>query len=141
MATLKNSKVVRFALVGGFNTALDFGLLFLLSKVFGLPVSAANIISTTIAFLCSFALNKNFTFRTTDTSVKRELILFVVVTLFGLWVLQNLVIWAVSPLLASFGLQSNLVLLLAKLLATIVSLIWNFVLYDRVVFAHKKEGS
>lgn len=136
MDTLKNSKPVRFAAIGALNTVLDFGLLFVL-KAFGVPIIVANIISTSIAFSISFTLNKKYAFKTSDTNVKREIILFIAVTLFGLWVLQNLVIILASPAIASL-LQTNdqSTLLVAKLAATVVSMVWNYFMYDRVVFKH-----
>lgn len=137
MDTLKNSKPLKFALIGGTNTAIDFGLLFILSKALGVPVFAANIISTSVAFIFSFFMNKKYTFKSTGGNVRRELLLFIIVTLFGLWVLQNLVIWGVTPLLAAYGIAGTPALLIAKLGATVVSLVWNYVLYDRVVFTRK----
>jgi putative flippase GtrA len=133
---LKNSSTkARFLVVGGANTAIDFGLLFLL-KAFGLPAISANIISTTTAFCFSFFANKKYTFKTSDTNIKREIALFIVVTLFGLWVLQTLVIGAVTSFLQNTSLSQEVLLLIAKLCATIVSLIWNYVMYSRVVFKH-----
>lgn len=139
MDTLKNNKVVRFALIGGLNTLIDFGILFILNRVFGIPIVIANIISTSVAFLFSFSMNKKYTFKTSNTDVRREFILFLVVTLTGLWILQNLVIWVAMPILTTLGLSEGLRLLGAKLAATVVSLVWNYFLYDRVVFVHKKE--
>lgn len=127
-----NNEKTRFVTVGGANTLIDFGLLFLL-KSFGLPAISANLLSTSTAFVFSFFANKKYTFKTTDTNVKREVILFVVVTLFGLWVLQTLVIGAVSGLIGAH-LPSSTVLFIAKLCATAVSLVWNYLLYSRVVF-------
>lgn len=131
---MKNKQqLVRFAVVGGANTALDFGLLFLF-KALGLPVITSNVLSTSIAFCFSFFANKKFTFKATDTNIKREIALFVIVTLFGLWVLQTIVISLVSSLLASTGWSSDIILFIAKLVATAVSLVWNYVLYSTVVF-------
>jgi putative flippase GtrA len=131
---MKNSsQKVRFMAVGGFNTLLDFGLLFGL-KALGLPAIPANVISTSAAFCFSFFANKKYTFKTTGTNVKREIILFVAITLFGLWVLQTLVISLVTGLLGSSGFPDDVVLFIAKLCATAVSLTWNYVLYSRVVF-------
>lgn len=134
---IKNSKPLRFAAIGLLNTAIDFGLLFIF-KALGIPVLVANILSTSIAFSLSFTLNKKYTFKTTDTNVKREIALFIAVTLFGLWVLQGAVIWLVSPAIASvFHVNDQTTLLIAKLAATVVSMLWNYFMYDRVVF--KKE--
>lgn len=137
MDTLKNSKPVRFAAIGAFNTVLDFGLLFIL-KGLGIPIVIANIISTSVAFSISFTLNKKYTFKTSDTNVKREIALFIAVTLFGLWVLQNVVIILTSPAIATvLHTNDQSTLLVAKLTATVVSMVWNYFMYDRVVFTHK----
>jgi len=131
---LKNShQVVRYGVVGFVNTVLDFGLLFLLRSI-GFPVEFANICSTGIAFVFSFFANKKITFKTTDTNVAREMVLFVIVTLFGLWVLQTPVINLTMPLINHLVHNQNIALLFAKLIATGVSLLWNYVLYSRVVF-------
>lgn len=133
-----NSQKIRFLVVGGINTSIDFGLLFIL-RMFGLPVITANVISSTLAFCFSFFANKKYTFKTTDTNIKREIGLFIVVTLFGLWVLQTIVIKVVSSILGDTHLPDGIILLIAKLLATVVSLTWNYILYSRVVFKKTPE--
>ena len=125
-------------MVGGINTALDFGLLFVY-KALGVPVELANIMSTGLAFIFSFFANKKYTFKTTDTNIVREMISFVVVTLFGLWVLQTVVISTTLPLIEQTVHHHSLALLLAKLLATVVSLTWNYLLYSRFVFRQTKR--
>ena len=129
----QHAEKFRFALVGGFNTALDFGILFFLTSL-GIDKLVANFISTSVAFVFSFFANKTFTFKTTSGNARREFISFMVVTLFGLWILQPLVISGVSTLLTDAHLAAATVLLIAKLVATVVSLIWNYFLYSRIVF-------
>lgn len=130
---IKNkAQLLRFALVGGINTALDFGLLFGL-RALGLPVELANIASTGAAFIFSFFANKKYTFRAQGGNLLRQMLLFIIVTLFGLWVLQTLVISLTLPLLET-SLGSSTALFVAKLLATGVSLVWNYVLYSTIVF-------
>ena len=138
MDTKNNSTKARFLVVGGANTAIDFGLLFLL-KALGFPAIGANVISTTVAFCFSFFANKKYTFKTTDTNVKREIILFVAVTLFGLWVLQTIVIQFVLYALSTMALSSEVALLVAKLCATLVSLTWNYIMYSRVIWRKSEE--
>lgn len=131
---MKNkAQLARFGIVGAANTALDFGLLFIL-KALGLPVEFANITSTTIAFLFSFFANKKYTFKTSGTNVVREMILFVVVTLTGLWVLQTFVIVLAMPWLTAVTHQTDVALLISKLIATVVSMTWNYLLYTYIVF-------
>lgn len=131
---MKNkSQLIRFGLIGVINTALDFGLLFILKSI-GLMATTANIFSTSIAFVFSFFANKKYTFRSSGTNIVREMILFVAVTLFGLWVLQTGVIWLVLPHLSKLLRSSEVGLLVTKLIATAVSMTWNYILYDKLVF-------
>ncbi len=132
---IKNKKRLgRFALVGSVNTALDFGILLIL-KTLGIPAVAANIISSTTAFIASFLANKKYTFKTTDTNVAKEMFLFVVVTLVGLWVFQSAIIHAVlEPLTDLFNGNATMALIASKLLATAVSMTWNYVMYSKLVF-------
>ena len=129
-------QIGRFAIVGTINTAIDFGLLFLLTFL-GLPKIAANTVSTGSAFVFSFFANKKYTFKSTNKNIKYEIISFIIITLFGLWVLQNGIIWLITPLIKNIVSQEQLALFAAKLLSTAVSLVWNYCLYDKVVF--KKE--
>ena len=130
---IKNNKIIRFGIVGAINTALDFGLLLLFTHL-GLPKIVSNTLSTGMAFIFSFFANKKYTFRSSSGNVKREIALFTIVTLFGLWVLQNGVIWLISPLCAALLHNESLALLTAKLAGTIVSLTWNYLTYDILVF-------
>lgn len=131
---MKNkSQLIRFGLIGVINTVLDFGLLFILKSI-GLMATTANIFSTSIAFVFSFFANKKYTFRSSGTNIVREMILFVAVTLFGLWVLQTGVIWLVLPHLSKLLRSSEMGLLVTKLIATAVSMAWNYILYDKLVF-------
>lgn len=137
--TIKNkTEKLRFGIVGIANTAIDFGTLFTLTSL-GLPPLLSNVISTTFAFCFSFFANKKFTFKSTGANVKREIALFTIITLFGLWVIQSIIIEGMTALLAPLLPSRDLVLLIAKIVATIASLVWNYTLYSRVVFK-KQEG-
>lgn len=121
----KNRQKIRFLLVGGTNTAIDFGLLFILNTL-GLPRVPSNTISTGVAFIFSFFANRNFTFSANSGNIKKQMTLFIIVTLFGLWVIQPIIISLISNLLVG------------KIIATAVTLVWNYLFYSRLVF--KKEA-
>ena len=135
-----NKKPVLFAIIGGINTVLDFLLLFVFVNFAGFPKVVANTLSTGITFIISFFANKKYTFSGGGENVKREFLLFTIITLFGLWVLQNIVISILAPTVKTFFADENLALLVAKLLATGVSMVWNFVMYDKVVFKQKEKN-
>lgn len=128
---------LRFLVVGGANTALDFLLLFLFVNL-GVNKIVANYFSTGIALLFSFYANKSFTFKDKSKNAKKQFLIFLAVTLTGLWVLQPIIIWISTSALAPHITNETSLLFVAKMIATIASLIWNYLLYSRLVF--KKES-
>lgn len=132
----KHGDKIRFVIVGGANTALDFLVLFLFVNL-GVDKIVANYISTTVALVFSFFANKSFTFKNTTKNAKKQFLIFLVVTLAGLWILQPIIIWISSAILGPYITNEAVLLFVAKLIATVGSLIWNYLLYSRIVF--KKE--
>ena len=137
---LKNNQAFWFSVIGGINTALDFIILFVLTSL-GVKIFIANIFSTGTTFIISFLMNKKITFKSVSNNKKeliREMVLFIIITLFGLWVIQNIVISTAMPIFENLLKNKRIsLLLLSKLIATIFSLIWNFILYKKVVFKNK----
>ena len=142
MTIFKNRMFLIFCLIGGINTLIDLAI-YVSLQAHGLPIVAANFISTCIALIVSFFLNRRFTFRS-STSAQRSILPFVLVTITGLWLLQPVIIYTVvgisnlatikdliSPLITHYETVQNIV---GKLFATPASLIWNFVLYRKFVF-------
>lgn len=129
----KHGQKIRFGAVGIANTALDFLLLFLFVH-FGMNKIVANYFSTGISFVFSFFVNKSFTFKHKEGNVKKQFILFLAVTIAGLWVLQPIVIWGVTAAITPYIANDSAVLFIAKVIATCASLVWNYLLYSRIVF-------
>ena len=137
----KHADKLRFTIVGSINTVIDFSILFALTTLFNVPKELANFISTFVAFLFSFFANKKYTFKSTSKNLKRQFLLFTVVTLFGLWVIQTIIITAITPVFTNLGVNKPAALLISKLIATVASLIWNYTLYSKVVFKKPKSFS
>lgn len=129
----KHADKLRFGLVGIANTALDFIILFVLVGL-GLDKIPANYISTSISFVFSFFVNRSFTFKSKGGNVIKQFMIFIAITIIALWVIQPLVILGVSSLLATTGWASWAILFIAKVIATVASLIWNYIFYSRLVF-------
>ena len=129
----KQAEKVRFVIVGGLNTAIDFGILFTLVAL-GLPTVASNFVSTSVAMVFSFFANKSFTFRDTGQKTVKHIALFLIITIFGLWIIQPVIIELIKIVLEPLVANKFVVLLIGKILATIASLIWNYLMYRRFVF-------
>lgn len=144
---MHKNKIVRFALVGIINTVIDIGI-FLVLRNAGLSILAANICSTSVALTVSLLLNYHYTF-SGGMLTRKRIVLYIAVTLTGLWVLQPVVIkgltelngplpylTAVTTVLGHPKLFMNLV---PKLGSTGVTLVWNYLWYNKVVFAKPSE--
>lgn len=134
----KHGDKIRFVIVGGGNTLLDFVLLFLFTGL-GVNKFVANYLSTGISMIVSFFVNKSFTFKNKTGNAKKQFVAFLVVTIIGLWVIQPLVIWVVTHLLTPYVPNEEINLFIAKLIATVASLVWNYLLYSRLVFKKLEE--
>ena len=128
---------IRFSLVSSIATAIDFSLLLFITS-FGLGTITANYISSSIAFVFSFFANKKFAFRTPDHHIKREAVLFIIVTLTGIWLLQPLIIWQIEDMFDQSFQPTWLLVIIAKAVASFVTFIWNYFFYTRLVFKKKK---
>ena len=135
----KHADKIRFLIVGGANTAIDFVILFTLVNFFSTPLLISQIISTSTALIFSFFVNKKFTFKDKSVNGKAQMIKFLVITLFGLWVIQTVIIAGIKFAFTKSGIDSNIILLIGKLLATCVTLVWNYVLYKKFVFVTKSN--
>ena len=129
---------VRFIIVGGANTVIDYSILFALVNFASIPIFYSNMISTGIALCFSFLLNKKFTFKDKNATGKSQIIKFLVITLVGLWIIRPIIIMIVDVAASLLGSRSvannNLTLLIGLITATCVTLIWNFYLYKKFVF-------
>ena len=125
----------KFAQVGVLNTAIDFGILNLLIFVTGitsgLSIIPLNAISFSIAIINSFFWNEKWVF---ETKKEANFITFVVVTLIGLAINSGIVYAITTFVPPTFVDSQKLWVNLAKVLATGISLIWNFTGYRLIVF-------
>lgn len=147
-ATAGNTKV-KFAAVGVINTVIDFAILNLLAHSVGLPRIPSNIVSASVAMVFSFFANRSVVFDSKEADHKRQMLMFVIVTVSSVYLLQNAVIYVLAdlwtwPLHTAhdwLGLLDREVFVTnsAKLVATGASLVWNFLFYDRLVFKSHEQ--
>jgi putative flippase GtrA len=142
---MTSNRLLRFCLVGVVNTTVDTTI-FVLLRLAGLSIFAANLVSSSCGVTVSLILNTAFTFRAGRLS-RNRIIAYIAVTVVGLWVVQPLVITWLSWVDGRVGLaaalgqlighQRVLASLVPKLGSVDVTLVWNYVWYSRVVYAQK----
>lgn len=133
-----NKKTLRFILVGISNTFIDFFIMNIL-RLLTNNLLFSNTISTGVAMLYSFFMNKKWTFKNKGNDYISQIIMFFIFTIIGIWVIQNFVLYIIINFIPSFGLPVIIFDNVAKLLASIPSLIWNYYTYDKFVFKKSTE--
>jgi len=132
--------VLRYGLVGTFNSLLDLGLFSLFSVGLHITVVLANVMSTSIVLCVSYVLNRLFVFRS-NRPVRSTVVHFVTITLFTGLVVQSAVIWAVVHLgtLLLPSLSHAILAPFAKLCAMGTAMVCNYLGY-RWIFHHRHEN-
>ena len=137
------TQVVKFAVVGFLNTAIDFGILNILSRLTetftGFVVGGVNVPGFIAAVFNSYFWNKFWVFRGRE-GMSQDFVKFFVVTLVGLGINSGIVILVTTYIPPSFGMSEARWLNVAKVLATGVSMVWNFMGYKFLVF-RTQDGS
>ncbi|MBI2010783.1 MAG: GtrA family protein [Candidatus Colwellbacteria bacterium] len=143
-------QIGKFAVVGGLNTFVDFGVLNLLFIMSGIAAGfwfgVFKAISFTAAVINSYFWNKYWTFEA-GSKKKAEFIEFLGVSLVGLVINVGVAAGAlrIIPLIVSGGIESFMaVVLLANLaafFATFAALVWNFIGYKFIVFRKRAQGN
>ena|SRR3989344_462942 len=129
-------------IVGALGILIDFGILNLLSWVFGitkgLGIIPLNMVSFGSAIVVTFLLNKHWTFRDQSSGDNlKKFNLFLIVSIFGLIIntaIVSTIIDFVDPRSLGMNLTDRQWLNIAKGIATIVSGLWNFTNYKLNVF-------
>jgi putative flippase GtrA len=136
-AAIRQSAVVRYFLTGGFTSLVDFSGYSLLTLAAGLNEVFANLLSTSITMLVSFAITSSFVFQTGRPRA-RTFLPFVGFTAFTAFVVQSLVIVGVLSLAEVWGITQfdDAIALGAKICAMVVGAVANFIGY-RFVFTPK----
>lgn len=146
------AQVGRFGIIGIVNTLIDFSILNIITRVTVLPIYLANIPATTVAMLFSFFANRYYVFTSASKSkpLWRQALEFFPITAFGLYVIQgsiiyffefvwtapvdvlvNIVHWiGLNGVFDDQFVRTNSV----KIVATLASLTWNYIMYKKVVF-------
>lgn len=133
----------RFSLVGFTATALDYGILNVLTHFFGVPIIVANIISTSTSSLYSYLLNRKVVFKDIAHGERKTLALYIGSLIISIFVIQTAVIAILGHgvtaswyegLNISDEMKDLLAINTAKVIAGFISMGWNFYIQRRFVF-------
>lgn len=122
-------ELIKFLIVGGSATALHYGLLFLFVQFAGLTPVVATSIAYSISSIYNYLLNYYATFKS-DASHQTAVIKFAGVAGSGLLINAG-IIYALTNL----GIHY----LIAQLLATLVILVWNYVIHKYWTYKSHKS--
>jgi putative flippase GtrA len=150
MKNVWDFRPTRFVAVGIINTIVDFVVLNILAFSFDINKILANTISVSIAMTVSYFLNRQLVFKYEGKDHAKRLFLFIIITVFGLYVIQNSVIFLLvrhvtfpahlaTSIIHGIGLNSLsdsfIGLNLAKAIATGITMVWNYFMYKHFVFS------
>ncbi|MBR1799324.1 MAG: GtrA family protein [Bacteroidales bacterium] len=126
-------KFIKFGIVGASGTIVDFGILYLMRDVLGLPDIVANTISFTCAASSNYLFNRLWTFRSKEKKVGIEYAKFLAVSVVGLLINNGVIILSglLWPSLYNGGVLSVVGVEIQwfyvfKLLAIAITTLWNF---------------
>lgn len=113
-------QIIRFSIVGGVATLIDFGVLYLLKEFVGFPPLLANTFSFTISVIYNYIASIKWVFKVDKQKNSTvQFILFAFFSVIGL-LINNAIMWlSINKLHIHY--------LLGKVLATIVVMVFNFI--------------
>ena len=118
---------MKFGVVGAIAFLIDYGLLALLTEVFGVNYLISATISFTVSVIFNYVASMRYVFtHKEDMSRRREFIIFVVLSVIGLGI-NNALMWAGVELIAWPEWIQAHAYLIVKIFATAVVMVWNFV--------------
>lgn len=132
----KYESIVRFLFVGTINTFIDLSLYSIFANLIGASPIFSSLLSTGITLCFSFFMNYYFVFRSSRDK-KQSAVLFILTTLFNVWVIQSLVIALSLRILNEttyFVAHKWTLNIVAKLCGVSVSLVLNYIGY-RFIFS------
>ena len=113
------NQILKFGVVGGLAFLIDYGLLYFLTEFCNIYYMISSIISFTVSLIFNYILSIKWVFDVRKKQTYKEVIVFVLLSVFGL-LINQLVMYVGSDLL-------NIYYMITKLVATFVVMVWNFV--------------
>jgi len=132
----------RFGIVGLMNFSVDTGIVYTLQYYTGISLDDPRIlylfvVSGSLAIVNSYFWQRTWTFSEKAPPSTKEFIGFLMITLLSIGINSGVAFWAGTFLLRLDIIAESRVLGASKIIATAVSLFWNFFGYKLFVFRKK----
>lgn len=129
-------EVKNFSLTGIAATAIDYAIFNLFTLLLHVPAVPSNVVSTTASSVASYKMNAKLVFEGRRYSKKVTITLFILITAIGIYIIQNLVLYALDHLIQAVSPDMSRVLRLniAKIGASLVAGLWNYFMLRYYVF-------
>ncbi|MEK7062338.1 MAG: GtrA family protein [Patescibacteria group bacterium] len=144
-------QISKFVVVGVINTGIDFAvlnaLMFSMKIYSGRWLILFNSISFAAAVVNSYFLNKYWTFKTQNTNLpaqaedskSKEFSQFLIISVIGISINDAVVYGLATFTSPLFGFSAQMWTNVAKIFATLASMVWNFIGYKFIVFKPKES--
>lgn len=120
-------KFLKFGLVGLSGLFVDFGTTYLLKETLKVPKYLSNAVGMLTAATTNYILNRIWTFHSSNPDIALEYSQFILISCIGLG-LNTLIIWVLIK-------NRKMNFYLAKAIAIVVVMIWNFVANLLITFS------
>lgn len=118
------NKIIRFSIVGGIATLIDFIFLYIFKEFLNMDVIIANTLSFIISVTYNYIASITWVFDTNKNKNKKiQFILFIIFSIVGL-IINNIILYILTDKL-------NIYYLISKVVATLFVMIFNFITRKR----------
>ena len=120
-------KFIKFSLVGFSGVFVDFGTTFVCKEILKIQKYVANTCGFVLAATTNYFMNRVWTFHSTNPNIMLEFSRFFFIALIGLG-MNLLIIWTMTG-------KFKVNFYVSKLIATLVVVLWNFLINAYYTFA------
>ncbi len=122
-------QIAKFGVVGVIAFSIDYGIMILLTEVFGVNYLVSNAISFSLSVIVNYILSVKWVYdvKSNDRNKIVELIIFVILSTIGLGINQA-IMWLTVDVLGVFYM-------LSKIIATAIVMVYNYV--SRKIFLER----